>query len=115
MTQRGHHSLTAEYPITSKLYPKLGGYLDTWIRRCAKWGNWISTSCNILQMTSSVRSNILAIVLCKIQLSSCEKQGTNVIQSNLTVRPPPISEHAPIQNTKTFPLKALLLEPLVNN
>ena len=29
-------------------------------------------------------------------------------------RPPPISDHAPIQNTKTFPVKALQLEPLVS-
>ena len=115
MTQRGHHGLTAEYPVTSKLHPKLGGYADTWIRRCATWGNWIPMSCNILEMTSSMQSNLPAIVLCKIQLSSCEKQATNVIPLNLHVRPQIVSDHAPIQNTKTFPVKALQLEPLVHD
>ena len=95
MTQRGHHCLTAEYPVTSKLYPKLGGYVD--MQMCHTGELKISTSCNtnIHQMTSSMRSNVPAVVLCKIQLSSCEKQATNVIQSNLHVRPPFLSDHLP--------------------
>ena len=42
-----------------------------------------------------MRSNLPAIVLCKIQLSSCEKQATNVIPLNLHVQPQIVSDHLP--------------------